>query len=39
MQMERLLCFLSRCVYWPSHLIKKGPCCDLWPYCSMIFKP
>ena len=38
-QRERLLCFLSIGVYSPSHLIKNGPCCDLWRYCSMIFKP
>jgi len=38
-QMERLVCFLSNYVYQPKHLIKKGPCCDVWPYYSMILKP
>jgi len=23
----------------PNNLIKKVPCCDVWPYCSMIIKP
>ena len=31
--------FTNANVYINQIILKKGPCCDVWPYCSMIIKP